>query len=186
MLENRPLPQRSHDDTLGFYRRCLPSHGHAAPLRTMLKLDPSRPSLRPPPGGWPRKRSIHMRIPGPAPAGTAGTAGSQGSILGTLITKGISNLGQGRGAGRSRNPTTRPMVIKCVPSLHRLPPRPSHPNRPPLPKLTRTLSLTPPPHHMGAAAAVGEVQVGRRPQRRPPLPPGGTSVLRVVYCFVLV
>jgi hypothetical protein len=185
-LENGPLPQRSHDHTVGIERRRLPSHSHAAPSQTLPKLDPTRPSLRPPPGGWPRKRSIHTRIPGPAPAGTAGTAGSQGSILGTLVSKGISNLGQGSGAGRQRNPTTRPMVIKRVPSLHRLPPRASLPNRPPLPKLTRTLSITPPPHHLGAAAAVGRVQVERRPQRRPPLPPSGTSVLRVVYCFVLV
>jgi len=28
--------------------------------------------------------------------------------------------------------------------------------------------------------------VGLRPQRRPPLPPGGTSVLLVVYCFIVV
>jgi len=132
------------------------------------------------------KRSIHTRIPDPAPAGTAGTAGSQGSILGTLVLKGISNLSQGSGASRQRNPTTRPMVIKRVPSLHRLPPRGSLPNRPLLPKLTRTLPITPPPHHLGAAAAVGRVQVERWPQQPPPLPPGGTSVLRVVYCFVLV
>ena len=26
----------------------------------------------------------------------------------------------------------------------------------------------------------------RQPRRRPPLPPGGSSVLRVVYCFALV
>jgi len=186
MLGNGPLPQRSHDHTVGIQRRTLPSYGHAAPLRTLIKLDPTRPFLRPPPKGCTRKRTIHTRIPGPAPAGTAGTAGSQGNIVGTLVLKGIGNLGQGSVAGQKRNPTTRPIVIKPVPSLHRLPPRASLPNRPPLPKLTRTLPLTPPPHHLGAAAAVGRVQVERRPQRRPPLAPGGTSVLFVVYCFVLV
>jgi hypothetical protein len=39
-----------------------------------------------------------MRIPGPAPAGTAGTAGSQGSILRALVPKGVSKLAHGSGA----------------------------------------------------------------------------------------
>jgi hypothetical protein len=185
-VQNGPLPQRSHDHTVGIQRHRLPSHGHVAPLRTLSKLDPTRPSVHPPPRRWPRKRIIDTRIPGPAPMGTAGTAGNQGNILGTLVAKGFSNLGQSSGVGRSRNPTTRPMVIKRVPSLYPLPPRGSLPNCSSLPKLPRTLSITPPPHLLGAAAAVGRVQVERRPQRRPPLPPGGTSVLRVVYCFVLV
>jgi len=185
-LKIGPLPQRSHNHTVCIQRHRWPCHGHAAPLRTLSKLDPTCPCLRPHPGGWPRKRSIRMRIPGPEPAGTFGTAGSPGSILGTLVRKGISNLTQDSGAGRQRNPSTRATVIKRIPILHRIPPRARLPNRPPLPKLTRTLPITPPPHHLGAATAVGRVQVELRPQGRPPLPPSGTSVSPVVYCFVLV
>jgi len=98
-LENGPLPQRSHDHTLFIQQRRLPRHGHTAPFRTLPKLDPTRPSIGPSPRTWPRKRSIHTRIPGPAPAGTTGAAWNQGSILGTLVPKRISNLGQGSGAG---------------------------------------------------------------------------------------
>jgi len=78
------------------------------------------------------------------------------------------------------------MVIKRVPTLHRLPPQASLPNWPPLPNLTRSLRITSPLHDLGAATVVGKVQVEQWPQRRPPLPTGGTSVLRLVDCFVLV
>jgi hypothetical protein len=98
-LESGPLPQECHNHTVGIKRRGLPSQRDAAPSQTLPKLDHTRPSLHPPPGGWPPKRSIHTRIPGPTPAGPAGTVGSQGIILGTLVPEGISNLGQGSWAG---------------------------------------------------------------------------------------
>jgi hypothetical protein len=93
-------------------------------------LDLARPTLPLPPGGWARKRCIHTGIPAPAPARTAGNAGIQGNILRTCVLKGISNPGQGSGAGRQRNPTSQLMVIKHITRLHRQPPRASLPNSP--------------------------------------------------------
>jgi len=95
-----PFSKRSDDQTVGIQQRRLPSHGHAAPLRTLPKLDPTRLSVHLPPKRWPRKGSIHTRIRSPAHAGSTGKTWSQGSILGTLIPKGICNLGQGSGAAR--------------------------------------------------------------------------------------